>query len=247
MKICIAQTRPVIGDIERNIEAHKVFVETAVSHHANFIIFPELSLTGYEPTLAQALAIQPDDPRLDVFQTMADAGQIMIGVGAPTQNQPRPCISLIIFQPQKPRQIYAKQYLHEDEEPFFVPGTPTSGLIGIKNEVALAICYEISVPEHATAACNNGASIYLASVAKFVNGIDTANKRLAEIAQRYAMTVFMVNCVGTADGAECAGQSAVWNPQGKRVGQLDDANEGILIFDTETQELTVEMMLRSGA
>jgi predicted amidohydrolase len=112
MKICVAQTRPVTGDIQQNIEKHKVFVATAVSHQASLIIFPELSLTGYEPTLAQALAIQPNDSRLDVFQTIADAGEIVIGVGAPTQNQPRPCISLLIFQPHQPRQIYAKQYLH---------------------------------------------------------------------------------------------------------------------------------------
>jgi predicted amidohydrolase len=134
MKICLAQTRPVTGDVERNIERHRVFVETAVSHHANIIIFPELSLTGYNPTLAQTLAISPDDPRLDVFQTLADAGPTTIGVGVPTQNQPRPCISLVIFRPQQPRQTYAKQYLHVDEEPFFVSGPPTADLIGDKNQ-----------------------------------------------------------------------------------------------------------------
>ena len=119
MKCCVAQIKSITGDIERNIERHKEFVATAVSHHANLIIFPELSLTGYEPTLAQALAIQPDDPRLDRFQTMANAGKIIIGVGAPTQHQPRPCISLILFRPQQPRNLYTKQYFHEDEEPFF--------------------------------------------------------------------------------------------------------------------------------
>lgn len=53
MKICVAQTRSVAGNIERNVARHREFVETAVSHRANLIIFPELSLTGYEPTLAQ--------------------------------------------------------------------------------------------------------------------------------------------------------------------------------------------------
>jgi predicted amidohydrolase len=90
MKICVAQTRYITGEIEQNIERHKVFMATAVAHHADIIIFPELSLTGYEPTLAQALVIQQDDRRLDIFQTLADVGQIVIGVGAPTQNQPRP-------------------------------------------------------------------------------------------------------------------------------------------------------------
>ena len=236
MKICVAQTRPFTGDIQQNIERHKVFVETAVSQQANLIIFPELSLTGYEPTLAQALVIQPDDPRLDVFQTLADAGQICIGVGAPAENQPRPRISLLIFRPFQPRQRYSKQFLHADEEPFFSPGSPAAGLVGEKNDVALAICYELSVPEHATNAVKRGAQIYIASVAKFANGIAKAQQRLATIAKQHGMIVLMANCVGTADGEECAGQSAVWNRDGLMVEQLDAKNEGILVFDIDRQE-----------
>ncbi len=238
MKICVAQTRPVTGDIVQNVERHRVFVATAVAHQAHIIIFPELSLTGYEPTLAQALAISPDDARLDVFQTLADAGPITIGVGVPTQNQPRPSISLVIFRPQQPRQTYTKQYLHADEEPFFVSGPPTAGLIGDKNQAALAICYELSVPQHAADAFSNRANIYIASVAKFANGVAQAGERLAEVARQYGMTVLMANSVGLADGGNCAGGTAVWNPNGALLGQLDDQNEGLLIFDTQTQELS---------
>ncbi len=236
MKICIAQTRPLTGELLQNIDRHIAFVEAAVSHQANIIIFPELSLTGYEPTLAQTLAIPPDDPRLTVFQDLADERQITIGVGAPTQSQPRPHISLILFQPQKPGQLYSKQYLHADEEPYFVPGEPVSGLLGKHNEVALAICYELAVPEHAAKAASNKAKIYIASVAKFVDGIEKANTRLAEIARKFAMTVLMANCVGPADGGQCAGQSAVWNQNGELVAQLDNVNEGIIVYDTEIQD-----------
>ena len=242
MKICVAQTKPVTGDLQWNIENHKNFVERAISHHADTIIFPELSLTGYEPTLAQALAIHPNDPRLDDFQTMANAEQITIGVGVPTLNQPRPYISLALFQPDQPRQTYSKQYLHSDEAAFFVGGQPTTGLIGDKNQVALAICYELSVPKHAADAYHNGAEIYVASVAKSVRGVDNASRRLAEIARQYGMTVFMANAIGLADGGVCAGQTAVWHKDGHLLAQLDDTSEGILFFDTETQELLQKMI-----
>lgn len=240
MKICLAQIKPVTGDIAQNIERHEAFVATAVSHHADLILFPELSLTGYEPTLAQALAVQPHDSHLTLFQTLADAGPITIIVGAPTQNQPLPGISLLIFQPGQPRQMYTKQFLHADEEPFFTPGPTTTALIGPHGEAALAICYELSVPAHAQAAAENGAQIYLASVAKFARGMAAAHGRLAQIAQTYSMTALMVNCVGLADGEWCAGQSAVWNRDGQRLAQLDDTAEGVLIFDTETQALIQE-------
>ena len=242
MKICLAQTRPVTGAVEQNIARHEVFIETAVSHQADLIIFSELSLTGYEPTLADSLAIQPDDPQLDVFQTMANERQITIGVGLPTPSQPRPCISLVIFQPHQPRTVYTKQYLHADEEPFFIPGPHAAGLIGADETIALAICYELAVPDHAATAFENGANIYLASVAKFANGVRQAKDRLAEIARQYKMTVLLVNAVGPADGGECAGQTAVWNQAGNLVAQLDNTSEGILIFNTQTQEHHTEVL-----
>lgn len=56
MKICVAHTRPVAGDIQSNIESHKKLLDLAIAHAAGMVIFPELSLTGYEPKLAKELA-----------------------------------------------------------------------------------------------------------------------------------------------------------------------------------------------
>ena len=84
----------------------------------------------------------------------------------------------------------------------------------------------------------SGAEIYVASVAKSVNGVDNASKRLSEIATKYAMSALMSNCVGQSDDFESAGKTSVWNHKGLLVGQLDDTNEGIVIYDTVTQELS---------
>lgn len=242
MRICAAQTRPIKGDIGSNIDRHKKVIDLAASNGAGTIIFPELSLTGYEPTLSKELATHQDDRRFDDFQKISNARQITIGVGVPTKNNADVCISMVIFQPHGARQTYSKQYLHPDEEEFFVSGQNSTGLIGAKPKLALAICYELSVPEHAENAFKSGAEIYIASVAKFVNGVDKAVKRLAEIAEKYSMTVLMSNCIGIADGQECAGKTSVWNKKGVLLGQLNDTNEGIIIFDTDTQELIKKMV-----
>lgn len=71
MKICVAQTRPVKGDIQSNIDDHKKLIEIAVSNGADTVIFPELSLTGYEPKLSRELATNQDDNRFDDFQKSA--------------------------------------------------------------------------------------------------------------------------------------------------------------------------------
>lgn len=244
MKICVAQTRPIKGDIQSNLDNHKKLIDLAVANGADIVIFPELSLTGYEPTLSKELATHQDDSRFDDFQKIADSQQITIGVGAPTKSDAGICISMVIFQPHQARQTYSKKYLHPDEEEFFVSGQNVMDLIGNKTAIAPAICYELSVPEHAENAFKSGAEIYVASVAKFVNGIDKAINRLADIAHKYSMTVLMSNCIGQADGSECAGKTSIWNNKGLLVGQLNGQNEGILIIDTDTQEL-IEKTVRS--
>lgn len=237
MKICVAQTRPIKGDIQSNIDNHNKLIDLAASNGAETIIFPELSLTGYEPELSKELSTNQDDSRFDVFQKVSDTRRIIIGVGVPTKNYPGICISMILFQPYKSRQLYSKKFLHPDEEEFFICGQSTTGLIGNKTNIALAICYELSVPEHTENAFKSGAEIYIASVVKYVNGIDKALNRLSDIANKYSMTVLMSNCVGQSDGYECAGKTSIWNNKGLLVGQLNDTNEGILIIDTDTQEL----------
>ncbi|MEQ1587879.1 MAG: nitrilase-related carbon-nitrogen hydrolase [Cyclobacteriaceae bacterium] len=109
-------------------------------------------------------------------------------------------------------------------------------------KISLAICYEISIPEHTESAFKSGAEIYIASVAKFVNGIDKALQRLLEIAQKYSMTVLMSNCIGESDGNECAGKTSIWNSKGLLVGQLDGTHEGVLIVDTDTNDVVEKML-----
>lgn len=237
MKICAAQTRPIQGDIPGNITSHKMLVERAVSDGAGLIIFPELSLTGYEPTMARKFATHQHDHRFDVFQTISDTGRITIGLGVPLIAEKGICISLLLFQPHKARRAYAKGHLHPDEEPFFVPGRNSPHLQVDHVKLALAICYEISVPEHLEAAMQSGPAIYFASVAKSVKGIDTAIERLSGIARECSVPVLMSNCVGFSDGSHCAGKTSAWNSRGALLGQLNDADEGLVIFDTETQQV----------
>ena len=140
----------------------------------------------------------------------------------------------MLFQPHKSRQLYSKQHLHPDEEPYFVSGPSCHGLLDQGEKVALAICYELSVPEHAALAIENGAKIYLASVAKTAAGVDKAMIRLAEIARVNSIFALMANSIGMADGGECDGRSAVWNHQGTLLTQLDRSNEGVIVVDTDT-------------
>ncbi len=234
MKICVAQSRPLKGDIQANIVNHKKLVALAVEAEANVIVFPELSLSGYEPELAKELAMDVHDARLNDFQAISDANSLTVGVGAPVASDNGICIGMIVFQPHRARQLYAKKYLHTSEDEFFVSGQGCCDLEGDNADIALAICYELSVPEHSKAAYKRGAKIYIASVVEDAGIIDKSLAKLSDIARKYSMTVVMSNCVGSTGQYIGGGRSSAWNNNGQLAGQLDDSSEGILMIDTDT-------------
>jgi predicted amidohydrolase len=239
MKICIGQTNPQKGDIDKNIEIHKQLIQTAIEQSADIIVFPELSLTGYEPDLAKELATTQSDERLDTFQNLSDNNKIIIGCGIPTKIGNDIFISMIIFQPNKERLTYSKQYLFPSEIGIFTIGNnPLVIHFDSENTIAPAICYELSNPDHSENAKRNNANIYIASVLNSVNGIDEDIDKLSNIAKKHKMTVFMTNFIGQSGGYECAGKSSIWNDNGELIDQLDNKTEGILLYNTKTKLTT---------
>jgi predicted amidohydrolase len=235
MKISIAQIQSAAGDIQGNISLHKTWIERAIAQQADFIAFPELSLTAYEPKLARELAIGRDDLRLEAFQKISDRSGITIGLGAPTKSGRGIHISMIVFQPHQGRTVYSKQILHRDEKPFFVEGQePLLLTIGGK-KVLPAICYESLQKEHAKHIQALGSDIYLASVAKPQNGLEKAFAHYREIAEKFSVPVLLTNSIGYCDDFQSAGQSAVWGADGTIKDKLKADTEGLLIWDTETE------------
>jgi predicted amidohydrolase len=234
MVLTVAQIHPHKGDILKNIKQHKQLIDIAVSYNSDTIIFPELSITGYEPELAKSLAMSAQDSQLDCFQDISDVKNITIGVGIPLNTEGGITISMVLFKPHTSRQIYAKKYLHASETPFFVSGQNETSFIE-DTKIALAICYELSVPQHAEDAFKNGAEYYIASVVE--DTIDKAISKLSATAAKYNMTVLLSNAVGKTGTYICDGKSSVWDNEGKLLGQLDTTHEGVLVFNTQTKEI----------
>ena len=237
MRVAIAQIEAIKGNIEKNIENHLKWIKQAILNNADMVVFPELSLTGYEPDLAESLATNQDDTRLDVMQSLSDKNGITIGVGLPTRKEGNVFVSMIIIQPYKERITYSKQYLYPPEKSIFTAGKNPLVLNFETEVVSPAICYETSNEAHCEYASQNNATIYIASVLSSIRGIDAELKKLSDIAKNKNMVTFMANYVGKSGGYECAGKSSVWDTTGKLIGQLETGTEGILIYDTETIEI----------
>lgn len=238
MKLGIAQTKPLKGDMEGNILAHLSFAAKAKEMDASLLIFPELSLTGYEPKLAKQLATSAEDSRLLAIQQYANYNNMIIGAGLPLTGKKGIHISMVVFHPNNSRQVISKQFLHADEYPYFVPGEEFGFIDTPTEKIGMAICYELSVPAHSDNAGRNGASVYLASVAKSAQGVEKACESLSRIAAQYSIFTMMSNCLGPSDNFFCTGNSAAWDKQGQLMVQLDDNTEGLLLLDTNNNEVT---------
>lgn len=242
MKICVVQLKPVKGEIETNIKKHAEAVAKSAVLGAQAVFFPELSLTGYEPSLAGALATLPDDERLDVFQALSDKYRITIGVGLPTRSATGINISMICFQPGQKRQCYSKQQLHADETPYFIEGNGQVLLKIGSYVVAPGICYESLQKNHAENAVKLGATIYVASVAKSQNGITKGDVHYPAVAQEFSIPVLLSNSVGFYDSFMSVGKSSVWTKDGKLSARLSEEEEGLLVYDTDTENVIAEKL-----
>ena len=172
---------------------------------------------------------------------------IVIGIGLPTKSKEEVKISMIIFQPDKPRMMYSKQQLHSDELPYFTCGSEHV-LIQVKNvKIGIGICYETLLPEHSENLKKLGADILIASVAKSQNGLNKASKYYPEVCKSHAIPILMANSIGQCDDFLSVGKSSVWNKQGESIAHLDSVNEGLLIFDFEAEKCFKNSLLTTIA
>jgi predicted amidohydrolase len=232
MRICAAQLQPTAGNFAANAARHLELIRLAVAHRADLVFFPELSLTGYEPSLAGSLAISAVDRRLDAFQQYSDASNLLIGVGMPIAAGSSVQIGMVWFAPSSPRRSYAKQQLHVDELPYFVAGDRQLLLESAGHKLAPAICYESLQMDHADGAAGLAADVYLASVAKPASNVTKAMAHYPAVSRRHNMYVIMANCVGPSHDFISVGHSAAWNARGELLAQMDAESEGLVVLDT---------------
>ena len=234
MILAAAQTQPHRQDLFSNFEEHLHLIKIAVKEKADLIIFPEMSITGYERELAASQAFIENDPRLEPLKKLSNEHEITIVVGAPIRVGEELYIGSFILQPNQKETNYLKQFLHDGEEKFFSSTFDANPIIDIKGKrAALAICADIDHHSHAANAHKNGADIYLASIFFTPNGIHEAHETLSSYAKQYQMEILMANYGGESWGMAAGGRSGFWDKKGELITKLFDQGSGLVIVEEE--------------
>jgi predicted amidohydrolase len=229
--LAAAQSISIAGDVPANIDRHLAFMRAAAEQGVQLLVFPELSLTGYEPSLAAGLAIAPEDRLLVHLREMAQALRMTTVVGMPIRLAPDAgvLIAALVLGADGSLAVYTKQHLHEGEEVAFVPGQGGAALEFGDHRIALAVCADFSHASHPRAAAQSGATVYAAGVLISEGGYATDSALLQGYAAEHGLLVLMANHGGPSGGWACAGRSAIWTADGGLLAAVPGVGEALLI------------------
>jgi predicted amidohydrolase len=205
IRIAVVQPHCAPYDVARNAAAHAAAVREA---DARVVVFPELSLTGYE---LDAETITTGDPRLaPIAAACAEMGATALA-GAPIAGADgREYIAMLAIDGTAATVAYRKIWLGGAEPDRFTPGDVPAVLDVDGWRLGLAICKDTGVAQHASDTAALGIDGYIAGV---VEDPDVQAQRAARIATAYRVWVAIANADGWsgiwAPGGTCAGQAAV--------------------------------------
>ena len=239
LTLAAAQTTSIAGDVPANLQRHLAFMRAAAGHGVQLLVFPELSLTGYEPSLANELAIAPEDARLAPLREMARELRLTAVVGMPIRLAPGSGVLMgaLVLGADGSLGVYTKQHLHPGEEAAFIAGQGGAALEWGDDRIALAVCADFSHASHPRTAAGSGASVYAASVLISEAGYAADTTLLQGYAAEHRMLVVMANHGGPTGGWTCAGQSAIWDAGGL-VAAAPGTGEALVIARREAGRWT---------
>ena len=214
--IAVAQPPCVSHDVAANALAHAAAVRSA---DARVVVFPELSLTGYE---LDATAIAADDPRLSPISEACAHARALALVGAPVRGEDgRSHIATLAVDGAGARVAYRKMWLGAAESERFAPGDRPAVHDVDGWRLGLAICKDTGVARHAAATAALGIDAYVAGTVKPADEAALQHERARRVAVDHRIWVAVASFAGSTGGgyAPAAGRSGIWSSAGVAVAQ----------------------------
>jgi predicted amidohydrolase len=204
LTIAVAQPHIVSHDLATNVATHAAVVRAAGTR---VVVFPEMSLTGYE---LEASTVDTSDPRLaPLVEACAATGTLAL-VGAPIEG---PQIAMLAVDGEGVTVAYRKVNLAGGEPARFVPGAKPVAFEVDGWRLGLAICKDTGVPQHAADTAALGIDAYVAGVAE--DRPDVLAERAHRTATKHGVWVAVASFAGpTGPFPTTAGHSAILTPAG---------------------------------
>ncbi|WAK02703.1 NAD+ synthase [Methylobacter sp. YRD-M1] len=240
LKIALAQINPLVGGIDAN--AAKI-IETAIyardRRHADLIVFPELSVTGYPP---EDLLLRPDfiaHAARAVEHIAAQATGIDVVLGFPDNYQGKLYNSAAVLRDGAVLSRYRKNALPNygvfDEKRYFFEGDQTA-LFTLKGiSIGITICEDVWHPGILARNREAGAELVLTlNASPFHAGkIHEREDIIVNQVKALQLPLVYVNQVGGQDELIFDGASFVVDSNGEVVFRAEEFSEQISVVEFE--------------
>ncbi len=258
IRIALAQTNAIVGDLEGNLRICLDRVVTAAERGAALVVFPEMMASGYPiEDLATRESFLNDSveavKQFAIELNERGLGQVVVVLGTPAivaKEHRSPWAiaqnAAVIIRDGKVWAGYAKHHLPNysvfDEYRIFIPGDQLISFELGELKFSILICEDIWQEGGPVAKLREEKS----DVALVLNGspfeIDKDDRRVElvkNLAQKQNVAVAYVNLVGGQDDLVFDGDSLMVDANQKLIGRGKQFEEDLLLFDIESKTSVV--------
>jgi len=245
MKIAAISSFSNIDDQDFNIETIFKWTKKASLWGAQFVLFPELSLSGYTNSKETLLEIK-DKVNSNIEKLIYFSKQypsLALSVGYPIYEGDNIYISQSTLSNGKFLNIHLKTHLSPKESMVFTAGEFSSGTSTHENlTFGVQICFETHFPEITALLENHGAEIILMPFASPGQKPGARVKRLKKFlpARAYDNSVFIVSCNNVILGGKIKSPavSLVLNPRGDIIKLSKGKKENYVHADIDATSIS---------
>jgi predicted amidohydrolase len=258
--LALAQIAPVLGDLAQNLALHEVKIAESKAAGADLVIFPELSLTGYQlQDLAPEVAMRRTDPRLQSLAKRTSDGPSAVVSFVESTDDHRLYAAAALLEAGEVRHVARKCYLPTyglfDERRFLAAGDAiratraalggsAAGDVGI----GIGVCEDFWHPTLPAILAQDGAELLINVAAGPARGASVdADQGLGSAASwgtllraTAALTtsyVAFTNRVGVDESLIFWGGSRVIGPDGVVIAEAPLFEEALLLAEIDLDEV----------
>jgi len=258
--LALAQIAPVLGDLAQNLALHEVKIAEGKAAGADLVMFPELSLTGYQlQDLAPEVAMRRTDPRLQSLAKRTSDGPSAVVSFVESTDDHRLFAAAALLEGGEVRHVARKCYLPTyglfDERRFLAAGDAiratraalggsAAGDVGI----GIGVCEDFWHPTLPAILAQDGAELLINVAAGPARGASvdadqglgsaaswgTLLRATAALATSY---VAFTNRVGVDESLIFWGGSRVIGPDGVVIAEAPLFEEALLLAEIDLDEV----------
>ena len=257
IKVGLAQIYPKLGDVAHNLAAHLAAIDNARQQHVDLLVFPELSLTGYQvQDLVPEVALRADESDPIFAQLLAASADLDIVVGFVHEDKRnRFYIANAYLSGGAALHIHHKLYLPTyamfDESRYFARGNSVRAFDTRFGRVGMLICEDFWHVSPPYLLWLDGADVLILNSSSPSRGLNDSERlggtRWVELVnQAYGsmFTAYVLHCnrVGYEDGKNFWGGSSVVDTDGEFMTNGLYFDEALI-----TQEIDLNQLHRTRA